>query len=153
MAVRRWLRAVLVPLAVAAAGCSLPTETPVEPAGDTPASSGGTSSSGPTPVLGAPAASPSPSPAAPDSGTAPSPQPSPTPHAGCMLPPSNPESPVCTDEPGRLLSTVEAAIVKVTQTRPSLFNTSDTRCDGCYKVLDVSGYYAAVQKELAARGV
>ena len=51
------------------------------------------------------------------------------------------------------MGAVEAAIKTVTQMRPALFDFADKRCDDCYKVLDVSGYYSAVQAELAARGV
>ena len=47
-----------------------------------------------------------------------------------------------------------AAIDRVTKSRPGLFDLKDSSCSaGCYKVLNVNGYYAAVQKELSASGV
>ena len=51
------------------------------------------------------------------------------------------------------MGAVEAAIRGVTQRRPALFDFADKRCDDCYRVLDVSGYYSAVQAELASRGI
>ena len=144
MVVRRWLRVVVLPLAVTAAGCSLDEPPPIEPDSRTPSTP-----SDPSLVLGAPAPSPSPS-----ASPAATPEPAATPSTGpCTLPASNPESPVCTSDPGHLLGVVEAAIKAVTQKRPALFDFADRTCDDCYRVLDVSGYYAAVQAELAARGV
>ena len=144
MVVKRWLRVVVLPLAVTAAGCSLDEPPPIEPDSRTPSTP-----SDPSLVLGGPA--PSPSPSASPSAT---PEPAATPSVGsCALPPSNPASPVCTSDPGHLLGAVEAAIKAVTQKRPALFDFADKACEGCYRVLDVSGYYSAVQAELAARGV
>ncbi len=144
MVVKRWLRVMVVPLAVTVGGCSLDEAPPVEPDSRTPSTPSDQSV-----VLGAPATSPSPS-ASPGA----TPDPAATPSAGaCALPPSNPESPVCTSDPGHLLSAVEAAIKAVTQRHPALFDFADKRCDDCYKVVDVSGYYAAVQAALATRGI
>jgi len=144
MAVMRWLRVLVVPLAVAAVGCSLDEPPPIDPDSRAPSTP-----SDPSLVLGAPAPSPGPS-----ASPTPTPAPDGSPSAGrCSLPPSNPASPVCTSDPGHLPSAVEAAITRVTQKRPALFDFSDKRCDDCYKVLDVSGYYAAVRAELASRGV
>ena len=144
MVVKRWLRVVVVPLAVTAVGCSLDAPQPIPPDSRTPSTP-----SDPSVALGG--AAPSPNPSASPTAT---PEPPTTPSAGpCALPPSNPVSPVCTSDPGHLLGAVDAAINTVTQRRPALFDFADKRCDGCYKVLDVSGYYSAVQAELAARGV
>jgi hypothetical protein len=143
MVVKRWLRIVVVPLAVAAVGCSLDEAPPIDPDSRTPSTP-----SDPSVVLGGPPPSPSPS-ASPTATPGPE-----TPSAGpCSLPPSNPDSPVCTSDPGHLLGAVEAAIRGVTQRHPALFDFSDKRCDDCYRVLDVSGYYSAVQAELASRGI
>jgi hypothetical protein len=150
MVVKRWLRVVLVPLALAIAACSLDQPPPIDPDSRTPSSP-----NDPSLVLGAPAASPSPS-ASPSASPAATPEPAATatPSAGpCALPPSNPVSPVCTSDPGHLLGAVEAAIKSVTQRRPALFDFADKPCDGCYRVLDVSGYYSAVQADLAGRGI
>lgn len=144
MAVGRWLRVIIVALAATAAGCSLEEAPPIEPDSRTPSTP-----SDPSLVLGAPAPSPSPS-----ASPAATPEPATTPSAGpCALPRSNPESPVCTADPGHLLDTVQAAIKAVTQKRPALFDFADRSCEDCYRVRDVSGYYSAVQAELAARGV
>jgi hypothetical protein len=143
MVVKRWLRVVVLPLVVTAVGCSLDEPPPIKPDSRTPSTPSDASL-----VLGAPAPGPSPSAsptATPESAT---------PSAGpCTLPTSNPESPVCTSDPGHLLGPVEAAIKAVTQSRPALFDFVDKRCDDCYRVLDVSGYFSAVQAELAARGI
>ena len=128
VAVKRWLRMVVVALAVTAVGCSLDEPPPIEPDSRAPSTP-----SDPSLVVGGPASGPS--------------------AGACSLPPSNPDSPVCTDDPGHLLDAVEAAIKAVTQRRPALFDFADKSCDDCYRVLDVSGYYSAVQAELAALGV
>jgi hypothetical protein len=144
MVVKRWLRVVVVPLVVTAVGCSLDEPPPIEPDSRTPSTP-----SDPSLVLGGPAPSPSPS-----ASPAATPEPAANPSAGpCALPPSNPASPVCTSEPGHLLDAVGAAIKAVTQKRPALFDFADKLCDDCYRVLDASAYYSAVQAELAARGV
>jgi hypothetical protein len=142
--VKRWLRVVVVPLALTVAGCSLDETPPIDPDSRTP-----TTPTDSSLVYGAPAPSPNPS-----ASPAPTPGPGETPTAGpCALPSSNPASPVCTSDPGHLLGAVEAAIARVTQKHPALFDFADKRCDDCYKVLDVTGYYSAVQAELAARGI
>ncbi len=144
MVVTQWLRILVVPFALTVVGCSLGEAPPVEQDSRNPSTPSGQSV-----VFGAPATSPSPS-ASPSA----TPDPAATPSAGpCALPPSNPDSPVCTDGPGHLLGPVEAAIKAVTQKHPALFDFDDRRCDDCYKVVDVPEYYAAVQAELAARGV
>ncbi len=144
MVVKRWLRAVVLPLVVTVVGCSLDEAPPVDRDSRTP-----TTPSAQSVVPGAPATSPTPS-ASPGA----TPEPGATPSVGaCALPPSNPASPVCTDGPGHLLTAVEAAVKTVTQKHPAWFDFTDKRCDDCYKVLDVTAYYAAVQAELAARGI
>ncbi len=156
MAARHWVHVGLVALALTAAGCSLPEDTPGEPSGNSVVSApGGEATIGePAP---SPDASPSPDPGAtptPQPGSTPTPQPGPTPYGNCSLPPSNGASAVCTDEPGHLLDAVIAAIEQVTNSQPRLFDFNDSRCnEGCYRVLDVNGYYAAVQRELLARGI
>lgn len=143
--VKSWLRLMVVPLAVAIGGCSLEEPPPIDPDSRTPTAS----SSDPSLVLGAPAPSPTPS-----ASPAASPSPDATPSAGaCSLPPSDPDSPVCTADAGHLLGAVEAAIKAVVQKRPALFDVTDSRCEGCYRVLDVRAYYSAVQAELASRGI
>jgi hypothetical protein len=142
MVARSWLRMTVVMLAATAVGCSLDEPPPIEKDSHTPSTP-----SDPSLVLGG---GPSPSPSASPNAT-PGPE---SPSAGpCLLRPSKPDSPVCTDDPGHLLSSVEAAIKAVTQRRPALFDFADKACDDCYKVLDVSGYYSAVQAELAPRGI
>jgi hypothetical protein len=159
MAVGRWLRVVLVALAAGSVSCGLPSDPPMEPTADSSPAPASDSSPSPTPV------SPLPSPVlgAPGSGATPTPEATPTPaatplppstpSAGCSLPPSNPVNPTCTDEAGRLLAAVDAAITRVTQTRPALFDFKDNRCENCYLVLDVKAFSSAVQSELAARGI
>src|SRR5512140_2719652 len=113
MVVKRWLRVVVVPLAVTAAGCSLDSPPPIPPDSRTPSTP-----SDPSVVLGGTA--PSPNPSASPTAT---PAPDATPSAGpCALPPSNHVSPVCTNDPGHLMGAVEAAIKTVTQRRPALFD-------------------------------
>ena len=142
MAVKRWLRMAVVLLAATAVGCSLDEPPPIEQDPRTPSTP-----SDPSLVLGG---GPSPSPSASPNAT-PGPE---SPSAGpCLLRPSNPASPVCTDDPGHLLGAVEAAVKAVTQRRPALFDFADKACDDCYRVLDVSGYYSAVQAELAPRAI
>jgi hypothetical protein len=144
MAVKRWLRMVVVLLAVTAVACSLDEAPPIEEDSRTPSTP-----SDPSLVYGAPA--PSPSPSATPTATPGAPE---TPTAGaCPLPPSNPASPACTSDPGHLLGAVEAAITRVTQKRPALFDFADKICDDCYRVVDVSGYYSSVRAELASRGI
>jgi hypothetical protein len=144
MGVKRWLRVVVVPLTVAAAGCSLDEVPPIEQDSRTPSTPSDSSV-----TIGGPPPSPGPS-ASPTASPAPGATPS---ASACALPPASPASPVCTSDPGHLLGAVEAAITRVTQRRPALFDFTDTRCDDCYKVLNVSGYYSAVQGELAAQGI
>lgn len=148
MVVKPWIGAVVLPLVLTVAACSLDQPPPVDPDSRTP-----TTPSDPSLSLGGAAPSPSPS-ANPSASPAPTPEPAATPAAGrCALPASNPGSPVCTADPGHLLSAVEAAVKAVTQKRPALFDFNDKSCSDCYKVLDVTGYYASVQSELTARGV
>lgn len=142
--VRRWLRVVALPLAVLAVGCSLGETPPIEEDTRTPSTP-----SDPSLVMGG--TQPNPNPSASPSA---SPGPAETPSAGpCGLPRSNPETPVCTADPGHLFEAVDAAITRVTQRRRNLFDFADKACDDCYRVLDASGYYSAVQSELSARGV
>ncbi len=145
MAGRLWLHVVLLPLALTATGCSLHEDTPEEPSGNSVVSG----PDGVAPATTNPAASPSPDPEA-----TPTPQPKPTPYGKCSLAPSSGANAVCTDEPGHLLEAVKAAIDRVTKSQPRLFDLKDSRCDeGCYRVLNVKEYYAAVQKTLSASGI
>jgi hypothetical protein len=148
MAAKRWVHVVFVALALTAAGCSLPEDQTGEPSGNSVVSAPGGDV-----AIGGPASSPAASPS-PDPGATPTPQPAPSPYGNCSLPPSNGAGAVCTDEPGHLADAVTAAIDRVTKSRPGLFDFNDSRCnEGCYRVLNVSGYYTAVQKELSARGI
>ena len=129
MVVKRWLRVIVVPLAVTAAGCSLdkPNRSRRIP-GPPPRQPIRRSCSEPPRQVPVPRRVPLRH------------RPRRTPSAGpCALPALNPVSPVCTSDPGHLLGAVEAAIKAVTQKRPALFDFADKSCDDCYKVLDVGG--------------
>ena len=42
---------------------------------------------------------------------------------------------------------------RTTQGRPEFFDLNDKVCENCYKVKNVSGYVAEVQRQLAAQGI
>jgi hypothetical protein len=128
-------------------GCSvIERQLPTQPSG----------SPGPTlPPIAIPVILPKPAPTPTPAATpAPTPTPAPPPNGGsCSLPPSNPENPTCTDGGARLYGSVDAALTRVTLSRPDLFDFNDRKCDNCYLVKDVDGYVAEVQKYLSAEGI
>jgi hypothetical protein len=106
------------------------------------------------PVLGVPTPAPTSSPTPSPSPTPqPTPQPTPPPGSSCSLPASNPANPQCTDETPLLFGAVDTALTTVTQQNPGLFDFDNKKCDNCYYVKDVSGYIAAVGKQLAKQGL
>jgi hypothetical protein len=152
----RRLLAVLVPFAAVAVGCQALSElTPTEPtATPTPSASPSVVPISIPVIRPAPTPTPTPSPTpTPTPGPTPTPTPTPTPGASCSLPPSHPSSPLCTDDPEHLLEYVEAAITAATEAKPSYFDFKDKKCEDCYKVLDVAGYLAEVQRQLSKLGV
>lgn len=102
----------------------------------------------------APTPAPTPNPT-PNPNPAPTPTPAPPPPSGssCNLPASNPASPRCTDESPLLYGAVDTALTRTTQGRPDLFDLNDKVCENCYRVKNVSGYVAEVQRQLAAQGI
>ena len=48
---------------------------------------------------------------------------------------------------------VEAALDKVTERFPELFDFNDTKCDGCYLVKDPGRYFDEVIKQLDRQGL
>ncbi len=148
----RFLLALFAPTIAALIGCQALSELiPTEP---TPSA---------TPTVAAitipvilPRSSPTPTPTTsptPAPSPTPTPAPTPTPGASCGLPASNPENPRCTDESAVLLSYVETAITRTTQSHPEYFDFNDKKCDNCYKVLDVDGYVREFQAQLSSQGV
>jgi hypothetical protein len=141
---------------VALAGCNavkeaLPTEPSATP---TPKAT--------QPVLSIPVvlpkATPTPAPAAtPVPAATPAPAPTPPPSgpsfSSCSLPESNPSNPSCAKTSPKLVGKLEKAITAATQAHPEYFDTSDKRCDNCYRVLNESGYIAEVQRQLLSQGV
>ena len=119
-----------------------------------PESHSGTSGDPNGPVLGGPAPSPTPT-AAPGSTPAPGPGPTPdssTPTASsCGLPTSTAGD--CAKTTPQLLSSLDQAITLATKTHPEYFNFNDTKCSNCYLVLNVTGYFAEVQRQLAAQHI
>lgn len=150
----RCLLAMLVPIAAVAVGCQALSElNPTEPTPTPSASPSAVPISIPV-IRPAPTPTPTPSPTpTPTPGPTPTPNPTPTPGASCKLPPSHPSNPLCTDDPEHLLEYVEAAITAATETKPSLFDFKDKKCQDCYKVVDVAGYIAEVQRQLSKLGV
>jgi hypothetical protein len=109
------------------------------------------------PVIAAATPAPTPTPA-PTATPAPTPTPTPEPSSPpssfeCSLPPSNPTSPVCTDDSPQLYAAVDTALTKVTEQNPSLFDFNDKKCDNCYYVKDVDRYIEEVGKQLARQGL
>jgi hypothetical protein len=94
---------------------------------------------------------------APTVAPAPIPSPTATPappsSSSCSLPASNPSALSCAKTSPQLLNKLEKAITAATQARPGYFDLNDKKCDNCYRVLNESGYFAEVQRQLAALGV
>ena len=99
----------------------------------------------------APASTPAPT-STPDPTSTPAAPPPPT-AGSCGLPPSNPSSPVCTDESPQLYAEVDAALDAVTERYPELFDFNDTKCDNCYYVKDPRRYIDEVMKQLNRQGL
>ncbi len=140
----------LLPFAAIVLGCQAISDlTPTEP---TPKATPGDDPISIPVIRPTPAPTPTPEPT-PTPGPTPTPSPTPTPGPSCNLPASNPSSPVCTDDPNHLLAYVEAAITATTEQHPELFDFNDKKCEDCYKVLDIDGYIAEVQRQLSGLGV
>jgi hypothetical protein len=149
------IRFVLASCAVIVAGCNAVQEIlPTEP----------TASPSPKATLPAltipvvlPKATPAPTPTvAPTAAPAPAPAPAPTPappaSSSCSLPASNPSKLTCAKTSPQLLNKLEKAITAATQARPEYFDLNDKKCDNCYRVKNEAGYFAEVQRQLAAQG-
>ena len=106
-------------------------------------------------ILPAPSPTPVPGTGPAPGSPAPTPQPTPPPPSGsgCNVPPSNPGSLNCTDDPQHFLAEVETAITQVTKDYPELFDFSSKKCNNCYFVKDVDRYVDAVIRELSRMGL
>lgn len=106
-------------------------------------------------ILPAPSPTPVPGTGPVPGSPAPTPQPTPPPPSGsgCNVPPSNPGSLNCTDDPQHFLAEVETAITQVTKDYPELFDFSSKKCNNCYFVKDVDRYVDAVIRELSRMGL
>jgi hypothetical protein len=115
------------------------------PAGTTP----GTGNTGSRPIAAtptpAPTASPSPSPVPTDPSL-------PVQGASCPLGNGTLQS-ACDRRSPALQEQVEAAIDRVIERRPSLFNLADSPSSGVYRVLDSAQYHQAVVAELRSQGM
>lgn len=139
---------------VLAAGCNavkdvLPTEPSATP---TPKAT--------QPILSIPVVLPKATPTpTPTVAPAPTPTPAATPPpstptgSSCSLPASNPSKLSCAKTSPLLLNKLEKAITAATQVRPEYFDLKDKKCDNCYRVKNEPGYFAEVQRQLAAQGV
>jgi hypothetical protein len=146
---RGWLSlAVVACVAVLTAGCTrLQEVSPTEPTASLAPLAIPVILPKPTPT---PKPAPTPTPAAPSPSN---PTPAPPSASSCSLPASNPSHPACDRTTPALLGKLEKAITAATQARPDLFDFSNKRCDNCYLVKNEAGYFAEVQRQLAAQGV
>ena len=48
---------------------------------------------------------------------------------------------------------VDTALTRTTQGRPEFFDFDDKKCENCYRVKNVDGYVAEVQRQLSAQGI
>jgi hypothetical protein len=144
---RSWKSWVLVAAAlVLLVAChTITEETPTEP---TEVATEPTLAAIRIPVI-LPASNPAPAPTPVGPSPTPTPEPSPPPSGGCNVPPSNPSSLSCTDDPPHFLDQVEDAITRVTENKPELFDFESKKCINCYFVRDVDAYIAAVIQELS----
>ena len=151
---RSYLLFAVIALAAAAVGCQALTELyPTDPTPTAKPSASPSKDPITIPVI-QPEPTPTPTPdPTPTPTPGPTPEPTPPPGPSCSLPPSTPPNYVCTDDPQHLLGYVEAAITAATEAKPSLFDFNDKKCLDCYKVLDVGGYLAEVQRQLSRLGV
>lgn len=106
----------------------------------------------PAPIATAPpvpGTSPTPIPGTPPAAT---PPPPPPPSGGsCTLGGGNPNH-SCSRSSHTFLADVDAAINRVVDSRPSLFNKGDKSCNTCYRIKDHDEYVAAVASELRRMG-
>lgn len=92
-------------------------------------------------------------PTVPPVTSAPAPAPTPTPVQGCPIGLGSARYTCQGDEPG-LLPRLNAAIDKLVQDRPQLFNTIDDPAgDGSYRILDLDAFYEGVIANLTATGL
>jgi len=148
------IRFVLASCAVVVAGCNavqeiLPTEPTASP------SPKATRPALTIPIV-LPKAAPAPTPTvAPTAAPAPAPTATPAPpsSSSCSLPASNPSKVTCAKTSPQLLNKLEKAITAATQAHPEYFDLNDKKCDNCYRVKNEAGYFAEVQRQLAAQGV
>ncbi len=150
----RLVLVLLAPVAAAALGCQALNEltTPTSSPSPSPSASPSASPIAIPVVKPTPVPTPTPTPT-PTPGPTPTPEPTPTPDPGCSLPASNPSSPLCVNDPARLASQVEAAQTAATEAKPGLFDFNQKVCNNCYRVVDINGYIAEVQRQLAILGV
>ena len=86
----------------------------------------------------------------PDPGTPPPPPPPPS-GGSCSLGGGDPNH-RCTRTSNTFLHDVDAAIDRVVDSRPGLFDLGDDVCGGCYRIKDHDAYVAAVARELERMG-
>lgn len=102
----------------------------------------------PQPRLPDPAPTPTPSPSetpSPDPTPTPAPTPTPPPSSSCGLPPSDGRNARCSRlDTGQFIDNVEAAIDRVAQERPGIFNFNDRTCGNCWKVRDEEAFANAM---------
>ena len=109
----------------------------------------------PVVVVPVPSTTPVPAPTAtPGGGGTPTPAPQPTPNTqSCGLPPGTGSGNSCPFEHARFQDDVERAIDNTIRDYPSLFDMRDSRCpQGCPRVLNTDGYWAAVTSEIQRLG-
>ena len=116
----------------------------------------------PTPGAGitipVPGTSPTPAPGTtiPVPGTSPTPTPEPPPPpppsgGSCSLPPGDPNA-GCSRTSQTFLGDVEAAIDRVVDRNPELFDLNDKVCNTCYRINDHERYVSAVMAQMRNMG-
>jgi len=128
------LAAITIPVILPA---SNPTPAPA-PASPTP-----TPGSTPSPGTTIPVPGPSPTP---------TPEPPPPPSGGsCSLPPGDPNA-SCSRTSQTFLGDVEAAIDRVVDRYPEIFDLDDKACNNCHRILDHDRYVDAVAAQMRNMG-
>jgi hypothetical protein len=154
--------AVVAVLATGLAGCqALKDSLPTEPSEPSPAPSQPPVAipvvlpqPTPTPILGGPTPTPTPTPSSPGPTPTPTPtSPAPPTTGSCSLPPSKNPYDNCTMQSPTFLTAVDKAITQLVQQQPSIFGATNSSCENCYYVKDVSAYTAGVIKNLNAAGL
>jgi hypothetical protein len=154
--------AVVAVLAIGLAGCqALKDALPTEPSEPSPAPSQSPVAipvvlpqPTPTPVLGGPNPTPTPTPSSPGPTPTPTPtSPAPPTTGSCSLPPSKNPYDNCTMQSPTFLTAVDKAITQLVQQQPSIFGATNSSCENCYYVKNVSAYAAGVIKNLNAAGL